>query len=91
MGRDESAYRAGMKRTGQAMIERSATRHVPAPRIARMFAHAGETDTAIEWIERAYANRESPMMRLGVFWDWMDLHGYPRFQDLLRRLKLPPT
>jgi len=38
-----------MKRTGQAMIARSATRHVPALRIARMFAHAGETDTAIEW------------------------------------------
>jgi hypothetical protein len=80
-----------MKRTGQAMIERPATRHVQAPRIERMFAHAGETETAIEWIERACANRESPMMRLGVFWDWMDLHGDPRFQDLLRRLPLPPT
>ena len=90
-GGDETAYRAGMKRTGQAMIARSATRHVPALRIARMFAHAGETDTAIEWIERAYANRESPMMRLGVFWDWIDLHGDPRFQDLLRRLKLPAS
>ena len=42
-GRDESAYRAGMKRTGQAMIARSATRHVPALRVARMFAHAGES------------------------------------------------
>jgi len=42
-------------------------------------------------VERAYVNRESPMMRLGVFWDWLDLHGDPRFQDLLRRLKLPPT
>jgi adenylate cyclase len=90
-GNDESAYRAGMKRTGEAMISRLATRHVPALRVARMFAHAGETDTAIEWIERAYGNRESPMMRLGVFWDWLDLHGDPRFQDLLRRLKLPAS
>jgi TolB-like protein len=88
-GRDAAAYRAAMIRTGEAMVERSKGRHVPAIRIARMFAHAGLNDRAIEWLEKAYANRESPLARLGVFWDWLDLHGDPRFQDLLRRLKLP--
>jgi hypothetical protein len=28
-------------------------------------------------------------MRLGVIWDWVDLHGKPRFQALLRRMNLP--
>ena len=32
------------------MAERSATRHVPAIRIARMFAHAGDTDRALLWL-----------------------------------------
>jgi hypothetical protein len=54
-----------------------------------MFAHAGDRDRALDWLERAYQNRESPMMRLGVFWDWLDLHAEPRFQDLLRRMNLP--
>jgi hypothetical protein len=54
-----------------------------------MFAHAGNNDQALHWLEQAYENRESSLMRLGVFWDWLDLHGDPRFQDLLRRLKLP--
>jgi hypothetical protein len=54
-----------------------------------MFAHAGENDAALQWLERGYENRESTLMRLGVFWHWLDLHADPRFQDLLRRLNLP--
>jgi tetratricopeptide (TPR) repeat protein len=88
-GGDREAYRAGMKRTGEAMRIRSTKRHVPAIRIARMYAHAGDTSSALHWLEQAYANHEAPMTRLGVVWDWHDLHSEPRFQDLLRRLKLP--
>jgi tetratricopeptide (TPR) repeat protein len=89
VGADATAYRAGMKRAGEAMAARSSQRHVPAIRIARMFAHAGETELALHWLERAYENHESPMSRLGVVWDWLDLRSSPRFQDLLRRLNLP--
>jgi eukaryotic-like serine/threonine-protein kinase len=88
-GRDLAAYRSAMKETGEAMVKRMSQRHIPALRIARVFAHAGETDSAIEWLEKAYADRESPLTRLAVSWDWLDLHGDPRFQDLLRRLNLP--
>jgi tetratricopeptide (TPR) repeat protein len=83
------AYRTAMLRTGQAMAQRSAQTNVPAIRIARMFAHAGDNDKALYWLERAYQARESPLMRLAVFWDWDDLRSDPRFQDLLRRMKLP--
>ncbi len=41
-GRGESAYRAAMKRVGEAMAAQSKRRHVPAIRIARMFAHSGD-------------------------------------------------
>ena len=58
-------------------------------RIARMFAHAGDNDSALRWLERAYENREAALARLAVFWDWDDLRADPRFQDLLRRMKLP--
>ena len=82
-------YRAAMRGTGQIMVQRSAQKHVPAIRIARMFAHAGDNDKAMHWLERAYEARESPLMRLAVFWDWDNLRSDMRFQDLLRRLNLP--
>jgi TolB-like protein len=88
-GGGEVAYRTGMKRAGELMVEHSKRRHVPGIRIARMFAHAGDHDSALRWLEKAYQNRESPLMRLAVFWDWDDLRSDPRFQDLLRRLNLP--
>ena len=88
-GRDLAAYRTAMIRTGEAMAERSAAQHVPAVRIARMFAHAGDADRALHWLERAYDNRESPLARLAVFWDWNDLRPDPRFRNLLDRLNLP--
>jgi tetratricopeptide (TPR) repeat protein len=88
-GKDRAAYRTAMIRTGEAMAVRSTTRHVPAVRIARMFAHAGDADRALHWLERAYDNRESPLARLAVFWDWDDLRPDPRFRNLLTRLNLP--
>ncbi|MFB3126378.1 MAG: protein kinase, partial [Candidatus Acidiferrales bacterium] len=87
--RGEAAYRAGMKRAGEVMAARSKQRHVPAIRIARMFAHAGDKNSAIQWLEKAYQARESPLIRLGVFWDWDDLRSDPHFQSLLRRMNLP--
>ena len=43
----------------------------------------------MEWLERAYEDRESPLARLAVFWDWDDLRSDPRFQSLLARLNFP--
>jgi serine/threonine-protein kinase len=88
-GRDRASYVSAMVRTGDAMIARSKQRHVPAIRIARMFAHAGDKDRAFEWLEQAFQNHESPLARLRVFWDWVDLRSDPRFRDLLARLRLP--
>ena len=87
-GRDLAAYRAGMKRAGDTMAELSKVRHVPAIRIARMYAHAGDKDATFQWLERAYESHEPALMRLGVFWDWLDLHADARFEDLMKRLNL---
>src|SRR5215813_12077362 len=57
--------------------------------VARMFAHSGDKNSAIQWLERSYQRKESPLIRLAVFWDWDDLRSDPRFLDLLRRINLP--
>jgi len=93
LGEDSAAsqldYSAAMSRAGQFMAQRSTQTHIPAIRIARMFAHAGDNNRAMDWLERAYQARESPLERIAVFWDWDNLRSDPRFQDLLRRMNLP--
>jgi len=88
-GQGKAVYRAAMKRVGEAMAAESKRRHLPAIRIARMFAHSGDKDAAIQWLEKAYQARESPLIRAAVFWDWDELRSEPRFQDLMRRMNLP--
>ena len=58
-------------------------------RIARLYAHAGENDQAMEWLQRAFEQRETPLMHLSIAWDWDGLRDDPRFRDLLRRVGLP--
>jgi tetratricopeptide (TPR) repeat protein len=82
-------YRGAMRGAAEVLAERSKQRHVPGVRVARLYAHAGEVDDAVGWLQRAYADRETPLMHLSVAWDWDVLRGDPRFQDLLRRLGLP--
>lgn len=88
-GGDEVAYKAAMRRVGEMMVAESTHRHMPSIRIARMFSHAGDSDTAMQWLEKAYKEREGPMIRIAVFWDWDNLRSDPRFNDLLHRMNLP--
>ncbi len=62
---------------------------MPAVRLARLWAHAGDADRALDWLEKAYLWRESPLVHLAVGWDWDGLRGDPRFESLLRRMDLP--
>ena len=49
----------------------------------------GENDEALEWLERAYQDRNGWMAFLQVV-PWLDpLRSDPRFQDLLRRMNFP--
>ena len=67
----------------------SQTRYVSPWHIARLYAAAGKHDQAFEWLERAFEEREPNMPYLKAYPQFDDLHGDPRFQDLLRRMNLP--
>lgn len=88
-GYREAGYRRAMKRAADTLAARAARTHVPAVRVARLYAHAGENQRALYWLEKAYAARESPLIHLGVARDWDSLRSDPGFQALLRRLHLP--
>jgi len=57
--------------------------------IAKRYIDAGEYGTSIDWLEKAYENRDPnlPYVRALPFYD--PLRRDPRFQDLLRRMNLP--
>jgi TolB-like protein/DNA-binding winged helix-turn-helix (wHTH) protein len=82
-------YARAMHLGAEMLAARSRHSYVPAIRIARLYAHAGDKDQVMTWLEKAYDRRESPLGHLGVAWDWDGLRDDPRFGELVRRSGLP--
>ncbi len=57
--------------------------------LAEIYTALGEKDEAFRWLEVAYERRFSWMPWLGKERAFEPLRSEPRFQDLLRRMKLP--
>ncbi len=69
--------------------ERAKTKYVDPLSTAREYATLGEVDAAFEWLERAYQERNSQLVYLGILPTWDPLRSDPRFDDLLRRINYP--
>jgi serine/threonine protein kinase/Tfp pilus assembly protein PilF len=57
--------------------------------LAEIYAALGDKDEAFRWLEAGYKERHSFLPWLGENPAYMPLRSDPRFQDLLRRMKLP--
>ena len=58
--------------------------------IAEGYARQGDKDKAFAWLEKAYQAREGiPLSLINSSRGLQNLHGDPRYSDLLRRLGLP--
>ncbi len=60
-----------------------------AYQIAQVFAWRGETDKALEWLDRAYKQQDGGLAGIKADLFLMSLHADPRFNALVRKLKLP--
>lgn len=67
------------KRTGE-----SSSSHM----IAMIYAGLNDKDRAFEWLERAFEARSNKLITLKVDAEWDNLRPDPRFDDLLRRMRL---
>jgi len=74
----------------QYMTEKAKQQYVPENIFAWIYAGLGETDRAIEWLERAYQARVANLTYIKVHSRYDPLRDDPRFQDLLRRMNLAP-
>lgn len=65
--------------------------YVPATSMASIHNALGEEDRALDLLERGYRERDVRMTFLDVDPGWRNLRGQPRFQALLRRMRLDPA
>ncbi|TMG83689.1 MAG: hypothetical protein E6H78_11715 [Betaproteobacteria bacterium] len=59
-----------------------------AYQIAEVYAYRNEIDTAFEWLERAYAQRDPGVPLSATDVVLRSLHADPRWQPFLRRMGL---
>ena len=64
--------------------------YVPPFAFAFIYIGLGDKDHAFTWLEKDYEQRDNPMVFLKAEPIFDPLHSDPRFQDLLRRIGLPP-
>ncbi len=81
-------YAAAMRAGAEVLRQRSQTGFVQPTQAARLYAHAGDTQSALDWLEKACQERVQAMVHVAVDPDWKGLRAEPRFQDLLRRVNL---
>ena len=87
---------ARMGRRGDAqkvladLKERSKHEYVAPSHIAKIYIALGDRDQAFAWLEKGYQQRDSWLTFLKGDPMYDPIRSDPRFQDLLRRIGLPP-
>jgi len=90
-GWKEGGYVGAMRAAAELLELRSRTEFVAPSALAALYAYAGDSEKALEWLERGYEIRDPDMPYIGAFSFILVPDGRvgPRFQDLLRRMNLP--
>ncbi len=73
----------------EAVVSERTVRHVSATVLAEAYTALGETNQALLWLERAYAEREAELIELAVNPALDPLRSERRFEEILRRMKFP--
>ena len=74
----------------QALQQNTSEGDLHAQILASVYIALGDKDEALNQLERAYKNRDWAQLQLKVTPYWDPLRSDPRFQDLVRRVGLPP-
>jgi len=72
----------------QFALERSKHSYMSASGTAFIYAQLRDTPEALSWLERAYREHDHDLVYLKVDHTWDSLRSEPRFQELLRRMRL---
>jgi tetratricopeptide (TPR) repeat protein len=84
----KSGKRAEARAALEELLKLSATKYVPPYNIALIYNALDEREHALEWLEKAYEQRDPKMTFLKVEPKWNNLRNEPRFIDLIKRMNL---
>jgi TolB-like protein/Tfp pilus assembly protein PilF len=87
-GFEEGGYSGALRRVAEMLAARSKTTYVSPWQIGTLYTRAGKKEDALDWLEKAYLARDQNMPYLGVDPIFDTLHDDPRYQGLLRKMKL---
>jgi tetratricopeptide (TPR) repeat protein len=84
-------YALGRKKESDAALSELVTKyHADAAyQIAQVYAFRNQSDKAFEWLDRAYAQRDSGLIGTKVDPLFKSLHHDPRYSAFLKKLNLP--
>ena len=85
-----AGHRAKAETTIDQMLELKKERYVPPYNIALVFAGLRETETALQWLEQAFADRDVRMPFL-LDHKWDEIRQIVQFQELLLRVGFPSS
>ena len=85
----EAGDRAGARAVLEELRARARERYQPAYEIAKAALGAGRKEEALDWLERALADRSHSMVFLEVDPQLAPLRGEERFRELVRKVGLP--
>ena len=74
----------------QRLLSESGRRYISPYNIAIIYAAVGENQKALEYLEKAYAEKDVRMVFIGVEPKWDSLRSEPRFIKLENAMKLTP-
>ena len=80
---------AGARRALADLQHLAKTRYVSALYFAGVYTGLGEKSVALDWLDKAYKERNDRLVYLNVDPMADPLRSEPRFQDLMKRLHLP--
>ena len=71
------------------LLKSAAARYVPPYNFAVVYNALGESDKALDYLEKGFADKDVRMVFLKIEPKWNNMRNEPRFQDLMRRAGLP--
>jgi tetratricopeptide (TPR) repeat protein len=57
--------------------------------IAQVYAYRGESDRSLEWLDRAYKQRDPGLTEIKTDPLFKNLHRHPKYTELLKKMSLP--
>jgi eukaryotic-like serine/threonine-protein kinase len=88
-GFKENGYKGAMHELAELSVAASQVNYVLPTNIAKLYAYAGEKEKALEYLEKAFEDKDSGLVHLQVDPDWNTLRSDPRYKALVVKMKFP--